>query len=600
MNDPVDMYIERYEQFLARKNQLDKSSNKISNLRLAALLSGVILTVLAFVYIGNLWGYVLLGISLMLFITLVVRHDKIIKQASICGNLAEINKRCQQRIESDWTYFKDEGREYMDPNHPYINDLDIFGHASLFHWINTANSYHGRKILSEKLKNSAKDVDTIKKQQNAIKELAAKLDFCQDLECRGMAGKDISNDPEKLFLYAEAKTRLFPVKGLHYLLYILPGITVLSFLMYYFYGYSIYIPLTSLIIQVIVNVIGFSKVNLIMANIYSHKIKIEVYQSMLEVVEKEQFVDNYLLELHAVLFNNKKSASQQIKNLDKIVGALGLRYNPIVHIIINNIFFWDFHCVLALERWKEASGLSLRNWIHTLGTFEALSSLALIAQLNPQWNYPSFELNQLIIQAADMGHPLINDKTRVVNDFAINNQICIITGSNMSGKTTFLRTIGVNLVLAYAGAPVCARNFRCSILDVFTSMRVADDLNSGISTFYAELLRIKMIIEYAKKEQPMLFLIDEVFRGTNSQDRVVGARNVLMNLNKSWILGLISTHDYELCNFENDESDRIKNAHFTETYHEGEISFDYKLRPGRCETANAKYLMKMVGIEIVD
>lgn len=199
-----------------------------------------------------------------------------------------------------------------------------------------------------------------------------------------------------------------------------------------------------------------------------------------------------------------------------------------------------------------------------------------------------------------MGHPLINEKERVVNDFALEDQICIVTGSNMSGKTTLLRTIGVNLVLAYAGAAVCAKGFTCSILDIFTSMRINDDLNSGISTFYAELLRIKTIIEYSKKKQPMLFLIDEVFRGTNSRDRVTGAKNVLMNLNKGWIIGLISTHDFELCDFENDVSGRIFNMHFTETYTDGEIRFDYKLREGRCKTANAKYLMKMVGIEIAD
>jgi DNA mismatch repair ATPase MutS len=235
-----------------------------------------------------------------------------------------------------------------------------------------------------------------------------------------------------------------------------------------------------------------------------------------------------------------------------------------------------------------------------LGIFEALASLAMISQLNPEWCFPEFKKGHLILSADDMGHPLINSQQRVNNDLKLDNQIAVITGSNMSGKTTLLRTIGVNLVLAYAGAPVCARKFDCTIMDVFTSMRISDDLHSGISTFYAELLRIKMIIDFSKNEQDMIFLVDEVFRGTNSRDRVTGARNVLLNLNKPWAIGLISTHDYELCDLENDNSGRITNYYFIESYTEDQIKFDYLLKPGSCKTSNAKYLMKMAGIEILE
>ena len=170
----------------------------------------------------------------------------------------------------------------------------------------------------------------------------------------------------------------------------------------------------------------------------------------------------------------------------------------------------------------------------------------------------------------------------------------------MSGKTTLLRTIGINLVLAYCGAPVCASSLECSLMDIYTSMRISDDLSSGISTFYAELLRIKMMIDVSHKKQDMIFLIDELFRGTNSRDRIIGATSVLKNLNKNWIIGLISTHDFELCNLENETGSKIVNYHFTENYVDNEIHFDYKLRHGRCTTTNAKYLMKMVGIELYD
>ena len=256
--------------------------------------------------------------------------------------------------------------------------------------------------------------------------------------------------------------------------------------------------------------------------------------------------------------------------------------------------------MLALENWKETSGMFLREWLDTVGKFEALSSLALFAQLNPTWAFPTFTEETAVFAAEALGHPLIRKQKRVSNDYVMNHQICIVTGSNMSGKTTLLRTIGINLVLAYAGAPVCAQKLTCSLMDIFTSMRITDDLEGGISTFYAELLRIKMIIEFAKQEKPMIFLIDEVFRGTNSTDRVIGARNVLLNLDKSWVIGLISTHDFELCALENKSDGRVKNYNFIETYTDNEIHFDYKIRPGRCTTTNAQYLMKMVGIEVVN
>lgn len=306
------------------------------------------------------------------------------------------------------------------------------------------------------------------------------------------------------------------------------------------------------------------------------------------------------MELKADLFCNEKAASQQIKQLDNIAGAVAFKYNPIVYFVINNLFFWDFHCLFALEKWKAGSGPSLRKWVNNLGIYEALASLAMVAQLNPDWCFPEFDQERLFLAAEQMGHPLLGNQQRVNNNFKIDKQIAVITGSNMSGKTTLLRTIGINLVLAYAGAPVCARKFNCSIMEIYTSMRISDDLNSGISTFYAELLRIKMIIDFSKNKQDMIFLIDEVFRGTNSRDRVIGARNVVLNLNKDWIIGLISTHDHELCKLENEANGRIVNYHFMESYTEDEIKFDYLLKPGPCTTSNAKYLMKMAGIEILD
>lgn len=283
-----------------------------------------------------------------------------------------------------------------------------------------------------------------------------------------------------------------------------------------------------------------------------------------------------------------------------------MRYSALLMFILNALFLWDFHCVAALGKWKDHHGRHMRTWVETIGAFEALSSLAVIRQIHSDWSFPEIDEpapaeghSQLPLTfiAKDMGHPLIASDKRVTNSITIENSLGVVTGSNMSGKTTLLRTIGINLVLAYAGAPVCAQKLTCSIMNIFTSMRIHDDLNSGVSSFYAELLRIKMIIEYSHTRQPMIFLVDEIFRGTNSLDRIAGAETVLRNLSKDWIIGLISTHDFELCNLENQPGKLIKNYHFTEHYVDNQLCFDYKLRAGRSQTRNARYLMEMVGIE---
>lgn len=601
MNDSVKRFVERWQLFSAKKAELEKSSDRLSSIRFFFFCTAALLTVLAFVYIGKTAGGLILSISLILFLILIVRHEKIIKRTDHYRNMAELNHKCIQRIEGNWNSFKDDGSEFINADHRYTGDLDIFGPASLFQWINTANTFYGREFTRNLLENPLKDRASIFKRQNAIKELALKLEFCQAVQCAGMENQDFSKNPESLLAYAESGARFFNTKWVKYIFHVLPAATLLSLAGWYLRGpVFLYLSLTLLVIQLTINIWGSKKVNNILAAVYGYKTRVSIYQGIFEILENEEFADAYLLELQADLFNKREPASQLIKSLDKIVGAIGFKYNPIVYFFINNVFLWDFHCLFALEKWKDTAGSSLRNWVYNLGIFESLSAMALIAQLNPRWCYPEFDEGRLLLAAEDLGHPLINARDRVANPLVIDQQICIVTGSNMSGKTTLLRTIGVNLVLAYAGGPVCAQEFRCSLMEIFTSMRIRDDLNHGISTFYAELLRIKMIIDYSRNQIPMIFLIDEVFRGTNSLDRVAGARNVLMNLNRSWIIGLVSTHDYELCYFENDKSGRIKNYHFIETYAQDEIRFDYRLRSGPCKTSNARYLMKMVGIEMLD
>ena len=454
-------------------------------------------------------------------------------------------------------------------------------------------------MLKELLEKPDKSAESVGKRQQAVKELAGKLDFCQDLQCEGMLSKNAAVDPASLLEYAEEPTKRFQHDWMQYLFYLLPASVILTFVLF-FLGSSIplFVPLLLLIVQMVVCAVGYKKNAVIINTVYGMKKHLDAYGNLLQRIEREAFADEYLLQLRQELFHESKPASDSLKKLESIANAIDIKFSTVLYFLLNFGLLWDYHCVFALEEWKNRYGAQIRKWLEAVGRIEALSSLAVIGQIQPEWAFPTFVETGLKFSAEQMGHPLIPFDACVRNDFEISSGACVITGSNMSGKTTLLRTVGINLILAYAGAPVFARKLECSFMDIFTSMRVRDDLNSGISTFYAELLRIKMIIDHSHLKQPMIYLIDEIFKGTNSLDRIAGAKSVLKHLGKNWIIGLISTHDFELCDLEQQSRVNIKNYHFTEKYVNNEIQFDYKIHPGRCKTANARYLMRMVGIEL--
>jgi DNA mismatch repair ATPase MutS len=445
------------------------------------------------------------------------------------------------------------------------------------------------------------DIEKIKIRQNIIRELARENDFSQRIQCEGILAKGSGIDPSSLMQYAKDPKCLFDKKWTKVSLRLIAGMTIMSIIAILLnINIPMYVPVLFILAQMCITLLGYLKTSSILNMIQQFKNNIKAYEKIIIIIEETEFDNLNLTQLKQTLIVNKNSASAVMKKLDYIAEAIDMRYNFISYIILNFLLLWDYHCVFALEEWKKKYGSEIEKWFYTIGYFEALSSLSMIARLNPQWNYPIFIEDGTLFSGKEVGHPLIQKEQRISNDIDMNNEICVITGSNMSGKTTMLRTIGINLVLAYAGAPICGNTLKCSMMDIFTSMRINDDLGNGISTFYAELLRIKMMIDHLNKKRKMIFLIDEIFRGTNSKDRITGAISVLNNLNKPWVIGLISTHDFELCNLADDPQLKATNYHFTETYANDEILFDYKMRPGRCNSTNAKYLMKMVGIDLIE
>src|SRR5699024_10764196 len=331
--------------------------------------------------------------------------------------------------------------------------------------------------------------------------------------------------------------------------------------------------------------------------VYEYENNIKAYSKMLYQLEKGNFQSKYLLELKDKLIDdNGLTAYQQIKELETIVENISNRKN-IYFFIINIITLWDYQSMIALERWKGKSGHLIRTWLDTIGEFEALSSLSNLNYDNPDWVTPTITEKNDYIKGKDMAHPLIIEDS-VSNDFKIEDptKVLLITGSNMSGKSTYLRTTGINLVLAYIGAPVCANRITCNIFNIYTCMRVSDNLEKNISSFYAELLRIKEIVDKSKGNK-VFFLLDEVFKGTNSHDRHEGAKILIKKLLNNDAIGLVSTHDLELGELERESNNKIKNYHFKEYYKDNEIYFDYKLNRGISTTRNAMYLINMIGID---
>lgn len=598
----MDRYVdfeERYKKYEELEAAKAKQANNLSNLRLLVFLFGLAVSVLTFIKVGFLVGTLTALTSLTVFIYYIVKHSRVSKELAGLKCKSEINRMYMERLHSGWTAFSDCGSEFTDVSHQYADDLDIFGPKSLFQWINTANTYFGRLTLRNLLASPDKGAASIKQRQEAVKELVWKLDYCQELQSEGMQAKGVSEDPEKLLKYTETHSGNYTKKAFINIFYVLTFILVLSFVLWSLGApVPLFVPVLLLTLQMVIFAAGYRKNSMICSTVYGMRKHLGAYTNLLVRIEKEDFRNDYLNELKKKLFTSTVSSSASLKKLEGIVNAVDLKFSTVLYFLLNIIFLWDYHCAFALEEWKEQYGRNIRSWLETVGEMEALSSLAVVGHLHPEWAWPVLSEGAPGFNAGKIGHPLIREDECVRNDFVLRKGACVITGSNMSGKTTLLRTVGINLVLAYAGAPVFAEKLGCGIMDVFTSMRVNDDLSGGISTFYAELLRVKKIIDYSHTELPMIYLIDEIFMGTNSPDRITGARSVLKNLSRNWIIGLISTHDFELCELEQEKRINVENYHFTEKYVNNEIKFDYKLKPGRSTTTNAKYLMRMVGIDL--
>ncbi|WP_300856966.1 DNA mismatch repair protein MutS [uncultured Clostridium sp.] len=590
------------------KNNMEKINEQLESLEKKLIAFSIIRFIIVIVGLIAMYYYYKqdsiegLGFSflctLFVFLIIVFFHNERINLKKRLLTMLEYYEKGIKRLDNTWKEFSDIGEEFINKNHNFSSDLDIFGKKSLFQWINLTRTKFGRKKLAHKM--MLNDLPTryeIQDNQEAIKELSKKRDFCEKLYFEATIQNKKKENIEELLKWAKSEEKnSFTIK---YVSYIFIAITLILIFLTIIGRFPVTYLLLDLMINYLVIKLLTRKLSSVIDIFINNKGEIIKYSNLLGLIQDESFESKKLLELQKDLLGSNINCKAEMKKLRNIVNWLGDSTSNAYYLIINVFLMSDIFILCNLEEWRIKNGYKLEKWLEIMGEIEALVSLSTLAFEHQDWSYAKISgVNE--IEARGLAHPLLGERAKV-NDFNLcgNERVALITGSNMSGKSTFLRTIGFNMILTYLGLPTCSKFFKCGISNIYTCMRTQDNLDENISSFYAEILRIKLVIEAAKSGKKVFFLLDEIFKGTNSQDRHDGARILIEQLVKLQAVGLVSTHDLELCNLEQEKS-WLVNYNFREYYKNNKINFDYILRRGKSETQNAKHLMKLAGIDIED
>ncbi len=494
----------------------------------------------------------------------------------------------------------DDGAAFADDKHFYTADLDIFGPASLYQFVNRAATPAGRQLLAAWLNGPAKK-DEILSRQTAVRELAEKNDWRLDLQARLLfALKEETQQLMHLVTYLKLPVKLNNALYLQWYSRLLPVIVILGGILSIYFAEARYATVLLLVFN---NRLTSSKseeikkADLIVGRIGEG---LKNYARVFEEIEQAEWQSDLAKKMALKITQAQgKPVSQKIKQLSVLINRLNQRLNFVVNLVLNALLLWNIKQVLAIEDWKRNNHQDLQAAFEAVAGFEALISLVSLQINNPDWCMPEIaEGDGYTLTAVNIAHPLIKSATRVANSYELNNtrKVDIITGSNMAGKSTFLRTLGINTVLALAGAPVCAQSMQVSVMQLFSYMRIKDSLNESTSTFKAELDRLQMLLEAVKTRSDIFFLIDEMLRGTNSVDKYLGSKAVIEQLIARRGVGLVATHDLQLAQLEQQYPGYVRNFYFDIQVHDGEMLFDYKLKPGECKTFNASLLLERIGI----
>ncbi len=534
-------------------------------------------------------------VPVALFVVLAIWQEKLIRSLRLRARAIHFYERGLARIEDRWAGTGETGERFLDPSHPYARDLDLFGHASIFELLCAARTRAGEKTLAAWLLTAA-PVDEILLRQAAVLDLKPRVSFRERLFSLGETVR-LGVQPELLAAWGERKP-LFVAQATRLATTALACLWLASLICWGIWGWSM-----AAAAMTILNLAWAHRLHARLEEAASAMEKatedLLLLSGVLSLLEQESVSSQRLLAMQAALQRDGIAPSAAIKKLVRIVDYLGQRHNMIAR-AFDLVLFWSAQLVFLAEDWQHQFGPQIHGWLHAVGELEALSALSGYAYEHPSDVFPEFAGPAPLFDAVALSHPLLPAAKAVPNDIKLGGglQLIILSGPNMAGKSTFIRSIGVNAVLAQCGAPVRAARLRLSPLTVAASICVLDSLSGGISRFYAEIHRLKLVSDLTHEPTPVLFLLDELLSGTNSHDRLAGTEFIVRNLVERNAVGIVSTHDLALTEIPKAMGNQAANCHFEDRFEGGQLIFDYKIKPGIVETSNALELMRSIGLGV--
>ena len=591
--EPRPEYTQRLETRRAAVARLEALHIRLGNFRLGIAFAAAALAWLTLVERAAPAWWLLAPVAL--FMALAVYHDAVLRRREYAQRAMSFYERGIQRLDGNWAGRGEAGERFLAEPHPYAEDLDIFGRGSLFELLCQARTRSGEHALAEWLKAPA-DIDEIRRRQEAIDELKNGLDFREDLALLGETVRT-GVHAEPLAHWSEAP----PVLDYPKARILAAAISLCSLTALAWWGIAgNRVPF--LFVAVFLTSFGFvfrQRVAHVIASVDEPAHDLALLAAVLARIERETFQSPLLREMRQKLDAAGAPPSVQIARLNRIMELIDSRDNVAVR-VFGPLVLWTTQLAFAAEAWRMRTGHAVRDWLVAAGHVEALSSLAAYAFEHPVDRYPEFIPGAALCEARGIAHPLLPEARAVRNDvrLAADAPLLVVSGSNMSGKSTLLRTIGVNAVLAMTGAPVRADSLRLSPLRIGASIRVMDSLQQGSSRFYAEIRRLRELVEIASGDRPLLFLLDELLHGTNSHDRLTGGAAVVRGLVARGAIGLITTHDLALAQIAESVQPAGDNVHFEDHLENGAVTFDYRLRQGVVKKSNALELMRSIGLDV--
>lgn len=589
---PATIYQQRIGDF---KAQLSQTAARLKNLSMARLACFIGLLYFGYKYFSTSFSVVwlLLAIAAVAgFVASLVFYQRAKDKQALLEALLKLNER-ELKVVTEHVADFGSGDEFINDQHDFSGDLDVFGPSSLFQYLNRTGTLIGKQHLAGVLQQPLQNVEDINAMQEAVRTLSGQIEFRQQFAAHAQLSKEGVKDVKEIRLWLDAPMDFLHRRLLRICSWALPAL-MLAALVYYIISGS-YVPMLLLL---------FINWGVLLANVK----KVNAQHILLS--NKEKLLHKFAILLQLIkqgewkgvpwLQAKQATAAEADKDLKKLAGIsnmLDQRLNLLVGLVLNSLVLYELHCAFSLEQWKDRHKKDVLHWLDVIAQLETANSLATFAYNHPAYTYPVLS-DAPGVKGAGIGHPLIPPAECVVNDCSIGEQehFLIITGSNMSGKSTFLRSVGVNWLLAMTGAPVCAASFSCNPQRIMTSMRIKDSIARHTSYFQAELQRLQHIIQVLKSGEQVFIILDEILKGTNSEDKLTGSRELIRNFLRFRCMGMIATHDLELGTLEPEYPQQIRNYCFESSLSDGQLHFDYRMRPGIARNKNATFLMKQMEI----